>query len=351
MQIYRVGGYVRDKLIGITPHDCDYVVVGSTVEEMIKLGFTQVGRDFPVFLHPKTKEEYALARIEKKTSKGHTGFSVFADKNVTLVEDLSRRDLTINAIAEDMDGNLIDPYSGIDDIKNKIIRHVSSAFTEDPLRILRAARFAAKFGFTIHPDTIQLMQKMAKVNAGLELSKERVFDEFDKAISLANFGDYLEQLNLTHNLAVFFPEIDKLFNDDLKSQLNKPSTKSDKYTFLFSHINEIKQLTNKKSLFNQHKTTINLLNILASIENKQALTLAISKLKIHNQYELIIKILNSFKKILNDNQTASINNLTRLITEIYNHKFNFKEDITTQDKLDIINSYYSQLIDKFFFKA
>jgi tRNA nucleotidyltransferase (CCA-adding enzyme) len=351
MQIYRVGGYVRDKLIGITPHDCDYVVVGSTVEEMIKLGFTQVGRDFPVFLHPKTKEEYALARIEKKTSKGHTGFSVFADKNVTLVEDLSRRDLTINAIAEDMDGNLIDPYSGIDDIKNKIIRHVSSAFTEDPLRILRAARFAAKFGFTIHPDTIQLMQKMADANAGLELSKERIFDEFDKAISIVNFGDYLGKLKLTHNLAIFFPEIDKLFNDDLINQLNKLATKFDRHTILFSHINEIKQITNKKSLFNHHKTTKNLLNILASIENKQTLTLVISKLKIHNQYELIIKILNSFKKILNDNQTASINNLTRLITEIYNHKFNFKEDITTQDKLDIINSYYSQLIDKFFFKA
>ena len=147
MKIYLVGGAVRDKLLGISVKDRDWVVIGATPEEMIKKGFKAVGDDFPVFLHPETKEEYALARTERKSGKGYKGFVFYSSPKITLEDDLKRRDLTINAIAEDDNGNLIDPYGGEADLKNGILRHVSPAFVEDPLRILRIARFAACFGF------------------------------------------------------------------------------------------------------------------------------------------------------------------------------------------------------------
>jgi len=143
MKIYLVGGAVRDKILGIPVSDKDYLVVGSSPKEMVKLGFKPIGKDFPVFLHPKTKEEYALARTERKVGKGYHGFKFYTSPDVTLEEDLRRRDITINAIAEDEDGNIYDPFNGVNDIKNKIIRHVSDAFIEDPLRVLRVARFTA----------------------------------------------------------------------------------------------------------------------------------------------------------------------------------------------------------------
>ena len=143
MKIYLVGGAVRDKLMGILSKDRDYLVVGSTPEEMVRLGYKPIGKDFPVFLHPKSKEEYALARTEKKVGKGYHGFEFYTSADVSLEEDLSRRDITINAIAEDEEGNIYDPFNGVEDIKNKVIRHVSDAFSEDPLRVLRVARFAS----------------------------------------------------------------------------------------------------------------------------------------------------------------------------------------------------------------
>src|SRR3989339_256813 len=174
-RIYCVGGAVRDQLLGLPVQDHDWVVVGSTPEDMVAQGFQPVGKDFPVFLHPQTHEEYALARTERKTARGYKGFVVHAAPDVTLEQDLLRRDFTINAIAQDVDGNLIDPHNGIADLRAGILRHVSTAFSEDPVRILRAARFAARFGFAIAPETLELMQRMVASGEADALVPERVW--------------------------------------------------------------------------------------------------------------------------------------------------------------------------------
>ena len=187
MKTYLVGGAVRDKILGIPVSDKDYLVVGSSPEEMIKLGFKPIGKDFPVFLHPKTKEEYALARTEKKVGKGYHGFKFYTSPDVTLEEDLRRRDITINAIAKDEDGNIYDPFNGIDDIKNKIIRHVSDAFIEDPLRVLRVARFAAlDIKFKVKKETLDLMKRMVLSGELKSLSAERVVAEITKGLQGEN---------------------------------------------------------------------------------------------------------------------------------------------------------------------
>jgi tRNA nucleotidyltransferase (CCA-adding enzyme) len=212
IQSYIVGGAVRDALLGLTVQDRDFVVVGKTVEEMLALGFTPVGKDFPVFLHPKTKEEYALARTERKTAKGYKGFVVHAAPEVTLEEDLARRDLTINAIAQDADGNLIDPFHGADDIRNKIFRHVSPAFVEDPVRILRVARFAARFTeFTLAPETLVLMQKMVAEGEVDALVPERVWQELAKGMMEKKPSRMFEMLRSCGALKVIFPELDRLW--------------------------------------------------------------------------------------------------------------------------------------------
>lgn len=181
--VYCVGGAVRDELLEIPIKDRDYVVVGSSVDDMLKRGYQAVGKDFPVFLHPKTHEEYALARTERKVSKGYKGFTVHADSDVTLEEDLARRDFTMNAIAKSVDGQLVDPYHGLADIRNKIIRHVGTAFVEDPVRILRAARFSARFiDFTIASETMQLMQQMVTNEEVDALVPERVWQELAKGL-------------------------------------------------------------------------------------------------------------------------------------------------------------------------
>lgn len=183
LTVYCVGGAVRDELLKIPIKDRDYVVVGSSVDEMLKRGYQAVGKDFPVFLHPKTHEEYALARTERKVSKGYKGFTVHADPEVTLEEDLTRRDFTMNAIAQSADGELVDPYHGQADIQNKVIRHVGAAFVEDPVRILRAARFSARFvDFTIAPETMQLMQQMVMDGEVDALVPERVWQELAKGL-------------------------------------------------------------------------------------------------------------------------------------------------------------------------
>lgn len=186
MKRYLVGGAVRDALLGFTPHERDWVVVGSTPEQMRAAGFTQVGRDFPVFLHPQTREEHALARTERKSAAGHQGFVVHAAADVTLEEDLVRRDLTVNAIAQDESGALIDPHGGQRDLENRCLRHVSPAFSEDPLRVLRLARFAARFaplGFRVADETVALCRQLNAGGALRELSAERVWQETARAIS------------------------------------------------------------------------------------------------------------------------------------------------------------------------
>lgn len=214
MKVYLVGGAVRDKLLGLTPVEHDWVVVGSTTEEMTSLGYQQVGKDFPVFLHPETHEEYALARTEKKTQPGYTGFKVQASPDVTLEEDLQRRDLTINAIAEDADGSLIDPFGGRDDLDAGLLKHVSPAFCEDPVRILRIARFAARFshwGFRVAHSTNALMKTMVAQGEVDALIAERVWAETDKALGEDHPERFFEVLRGCGALQKVFPEIDNLF--------------------------------------------------------------------------------------------------------------------------------------------
>ncbi|RTR38983.1 multifunctional CCA addition/repair protein [Shewanella canadensis] len=214
MKFYLVGGAVRDNLLNLTVKDRDHMVVGATPEQMLKLGYRQVGKDFPVFLHPKTQQEYALARTERKTGVGYGGFSCHASPEVTLEEDLIRRDLTINAIAQDEEGQLYDPYGGVDDIHNKILRHVSDAFIEDPLRVLRVARFAARFhqqGFTIADETLSLMTQISHSGELEALTAERVFLELDKALATDSPHVFIDVLNRCDALAILFPELHALF--------------------------------------------------------------------------------------------------------------------------------------------
>lgn len=214
MQIYLVGGAVRDALLNIAIKDKDWVVVGSTPTELINLGYSQVGADFPVFLHPKTKEEHALARTERKSGSGYQGFICDFNPDITLEEDLLRRDLTINAMAQNVDGSIVDPYNGQQDIENKKLRHVSDAFSEDPLRVLRVARFAARFahlGFTIATETIELMRDIAANGELAHLTPERVWQETERALGESQPWVYFQALRECNALAIIFPELDRLF--------------------------------------------------------------------------------------------------------------------------------------------
>lgn len=214
MKTYLVGGAVRDSLLGLSPKERDWVVVGGSPEELLALGYTPVGKDFPVFLHPRTKEEYALARTERKTGPGYTGFAFHAAPDVTLEQDLARRDLTINAIAQDEDGTLIDPYHGQADLDAGILRHVSPAFTEDPVRILRIARFAARFsryGFKVAHETNALMRNMVDNGEVNALVAERVWKEFEKALTEERPSAFFKVLRGCGALAKLFPEIDRLY--------------------------------------------------------------------------------------------------------------------------------------------
>lgn len=214
MKIYLVGGAVRDQLLNLPVKDRDWVVVGATPKTLLQQGYQQVGKDFPVFLHPDTHEEYALARTERKSGSGYTGFTCYAAPDVTLEDDLQRRDLTINAIAYSAKGEYIDPYHGIDDIHAKLLRHVSDAFSEDPLRVLRVARFAARFaplGFTIAPETMSLMQEMTNSGELNALTAERVWKETEKALHSQAPQVYFEILHQCGALKILFPEINALF--------------------------------------------------------------------------------------------------------------------------------------------
>ncbi len=214
MVIYRVGGAVRDRLLNLPVDDQDWVVTGSSPTEMLAKGYRQVGRHFPVFLHPDTHEEYALARTERKIAPGYGGFQVHTDPDVTLEDDLRRRDLTINAMAETDDGELIDPYGGCDDLKQRILRHVSPAFSEDPVRILRVARFAARFkslGFSVAPETCELMHALVKKGEVATLTAERVWAEMERALGEENPTEFFKVLRDCHALEVLFPEIDCLY--------------------------------------------------------------------------------------------------------------------------------------------
>src|SRR5215208_3869299 len=212
MQTYMVGGAVRDALLGLPVKDRDYVVVGSTPEEMERLGYKPVGKDFPVFLHPQTHEEYALARTERKTARGYHGFAFHAEPNVTLQQDLARRDLTINAMAQDENGRLIDPFGGRADLEKRVLRHVTEAFREDPVRILRVARFAARFAdFSLAPDTLALMREMVQAGEVDALVAERVWQELARGLMENKPSRMFEVLRECGALARLLPEVQQLW--------------------------------------------------------------------------------------------------------------------------------------------
>jgi tRNA nucleotidyltransferase (CCA-adding enzyme) len=214
MRTYLVGGAVRDKWLGRPVVDRDFVVVGATPEEMAARGFRPIGRDFPVFLHPETREEYALARTERKSGRGYHGFVFSTDPTVTLEQDLERRDLTINAMAEDDEGDLVDPFNGARDLEARVLRHVSPAFTEDPVRVLRVARFAARYaplGFRVADETRALMRRMVDDGEVAHLVPERVWAETRKALAEPKPSAFLEALRACGALAILFPEVDALY--------------------------------------------------------------------------------------------------------------------------------------------
>lgn len=211
MKTYLVGGAVRDEILGLPVIDHDYVVVGVSPEEMVRLGFRPVGKDFPVFLHPQSQEQYALARTERKVSHGYKGFEVYASPEVTLQEDLARRDLTINAIAKDEHGNIIDPFGGVADLEAGVLRHIGPAFTEDPVRVLRTARFAARFGFHIAPETLALMNEMVHNGEVDALVQERVWQEFARGLMEPHPSRMFYALRDCGALTRIMPEVDTLF--------------------------------------------------------------------------------------------------------------------------------------------
>jgi tRNA nucleotidyltransferase (CCA-adding enzyme) len=211
VKIYAVGGAVRDRLLGLPVKDQDYVVVGATPEQMVRLGYRPVGKDFPVFLHPVTQEEYALARTERKKGRGYKGFEIHASPEITLEQDLARRDLTINAIARGEDGTIIDPFGGVADLKAGILRHVGPAFVEDPVRVLRVARFAARFGFEIAAETLALMREMVANGEVDHLVAERVWQELSRGLMEAAPSRMFDALRACGALARILPEVDRLF--------------------------------------------------------------------------------------------------------------------------------------------
>ena len=213
-EVFLVGGAVRDELLGLQAPERDWVVVGGTPQQMLDQGYKAVGREFPVFLHPQTNEEYALARIEKKIAPGHRGFETRSSEQTSLEDDLKRRDLTVNAIAKSDCGEIIDPYNGREDISNRVLRHVSPAFSEDPLRVLRVARFSAQlapFNFSIADETLALMSRLSSAGELSELSADRVWKETEKALSTSRPSLYFEVLRRCGALARLFPEVDALF--------------------------------------------------------------------------------------------------------------------------------------------
>lgn len=228
MECYLVGGAVRDRLLGLPVEENDWVIVGSSADELIAAGYTQIGSEFPVFLHPESREEYALARTERKTGAGHRGFEVNADEHVTLEQDLQRRDLTINAIAQRSNGSLADPCNGLPDLKQRVLRHISEAFREDPLRVLRVARFQAKLhhlGFTIAPETHRLLSEMSTSGELASLTPERVWMETEKALGTDSPDQYIKTLYQCDALKVVMPELhdcyhrkDSLWGDDANTR-------------------------------------------------------------------------------------------------------------------------------------
>ena len=305
MQVYLVGGAVRDALLNRKVVERDYVVVGATPEEMLSQGFTQVGKDFPVFLHPKTQEEYALARTERKSGKGYTGFVCDASSSVTLEEDLLRRDLTVNAIAQDNYGKLIDPYGGKKDLENRVLRHVSEAFSEDPLRVFRVARFATRYaylGFTIATETMALMQSMAQSGELSTLSAERVWQETKRSLLEKTPHVFFTVLNQAHGLNDWFTELER--NVDTALETLKTAVDLEKV----ENESVVKDTGSETPLpESSDSETARLITrftaLLTHLNEEQAKQLC-SRLKVQNQVSEIVRLACKFKGFLLNAQNS-----------------------------------------------
>lgn len=295
MQVYLVGGAVRDALLNRKVVERDYVVVGATPEEMLSQGFTQVGKDFPVFLHPKTQEEYALARTERKSGKGYTGFVCDASSSVTLEEDLLRRDLTVNAIAQDNYGKLIDPYGGKKDLENRLLRHVSEAFSEDPLRVFRVARFATRYaylGFTIATETMALMQSMAQSGELSTLSAERVWQETKRSLLEKTPHVFFTVLNQAHGLNDWFTELER----NLDTALATLKTAVD--------LEKAENESLVKDTGSETTRLITRFTALLTHLNEEEAKLLCSRLKVQNQVSEIVSLACKFKGFLLNAQNS-----------------------------------------------
>ncbi|WP_431313662.1 multifunctional CCA addition/repair protein [Thalassotalea insulae] len=283
MNAYLVGGAVRDQLLSRTVVERDYVVVGSNVQQMLALGFSQVGKDFPVFLHPTTKEEYALARTEKKQGQGYTGFTCYSSPEVTLEQDLLRRDLTVNAMALDNQGNIIDPFNGQQDLRDRILRHVSPAFVEDPLRVLRVARFAARYhylGFTVADETMALMSQISNNGELITLSGERVWKEIANALTEQNPEIFFQLLHQCSALNTIWPELDNLWQEE-----STTSNFANLAEVALANLTQAVKLTDKTDIrFASLCLAIPGLNLAAS---PQDITELASRLKLPKQTQLL----------------------------------------------------------------
>ena len=370
MQTYLVGGAVRDQLLNLPVGERDWVVTGASAEDMLALGFKQVGKDFPVFIHPTSGDEYALARTERKTSKGHSGFIVHSSPEITLQEDLLRRDLTINAIAQDENGNLIDPYNGQQDLKNRLLRHISPAFSEDPLRVLRVARFAAKFthlGFKIDDSTLQLMQSISGSGELQALSVERIWQETLRALESENPEVYFLTLLHCGALQVLLPELAYELGDqnkqNLLTRLGKISSIENRYVALVALVSYRSQkfsmeLVNQvNKFFNVPRNLQNLSTLaiecffecteLQTLTNKKihALLKRLDAYRRNNRCEQIFNGVHSIGVLLEFDTAISLNFLRWLSPQLENVK------LSPQEMQHLDGKEIAKLLDKQRFQA
>ena len=308
MKIYLVGGAIRDELLGIKSLEKDWVVIGSSAEEMLENGFISVGKSFPVFLHPKTKEEYALARKEIKVELGHKGFKFDVNKDIGLEEDLLRRDLTINAIAKSNKGELIDPYGGIQDIENRVLKHISKAFSEDPLRVFRVARFycyLSKFNFEIHEDTLILMKELCNSKDLDNLSFERIWMETEKCLSLENSYLYFQALHDVGASNVFSCDTIQFKENllELKKTEGSNLDAQDKWAILTMNL----ELTTKVKIPNSFKkSALNFSNVIETLRNE-------------NSPEILLEAIMKIDGFRNKESALKTFNLYSLLTVSYTH--------------------------------
>ena len=325
MKVYLVGGAVRDSLLKIPFYEKDWVVVGATKEELIEKGYKQVGKEFPVFLHPETREEYALARKERKTGTGHKAFSFEFDKNVSLVEDLERRDITINAIAKDNEGNFIDPFKGQEDLKNKIIRRVSDAFKEDPLRVLRVARFAAKldgYGFKVDEDTMIETQKIVASGELTTLSKERIWMETYKALKTDNPEVYFKLLEECGALSQICP-VNQLDTSFLAKAMKTQTDPIVRWACLVASNTSLEGINNSFNAPKEYKEISEVCRLiiafkkLDSVNAKNIIELA-DKTDIYRKEERFLKAekISNYCVHNNSDQSLDWNKIVKLINDI-----------------------------------